>query len=126
MLTSTRFEITNHFRERYVERNLEGKLPLQDNRIIRVSPSDTYDPTIRRLVDTRIRKDFLGSRTPTPAERRALLSQWVTPTGDFHPSNIVLYNPFTRTMFVCEPKRVGVFVGRTCFRLQEAEQYQGT
>lgn len=122
MLTSTRLEITNHFRERYVERNLNGKLQLPDRRIITITPSDTYDYTIRKLIDPIIRRDFIGARKPTPAEKRALLSQWVTPTGDFHPSNIVVYNPFTYTMFVCEPKRVGVLVGRTCFRLQPSYQ----
>lgn len=123
MLPSTRFEITNHCRERYAERVLEWKIKVRNEvKKIPKPPSGIFDPVVRQVLDPIIRKDFLGARAATPAEKKQILCSWTTPTGKFHDSNVVLINPHTKTMFVCElkPNQVGVFVGRTCFNTHNA------
>lgn len=122
MLPSTRFEITHHCRERYAERVLNWKVKLPNNEVRRIpkTPNGIFDPVVRQVLDPIIRRDFLGARAATPAEKRQILCRWTTPTGKFHDSNVVLINPHTKTMFVCElkPNQTGVFVGRTCFNTQ--------
>jgi hypothetical protein len=122
MLPTTRFEITNHCRERYAERVLNGLIRLPDNKVVKYTQlkNGTADPVIKRWLDPIIRKDFMNARAVGPAEKKKILEKWNTKHGKFHDSNIVFVNPFTKTMFVCETKinQMGVFVGRTCFSLQ--------
>lgn len=115
MLPQTRFEATHHFRENYARRVLNGVVN-QGDRVVPVRNTDWA------ILDPLMKQDFLGARAPTKMEKKTILTQWHTPTQRFHPTNVVVFNPRTKTVFICEINRFGAFVGRTCFKLNDLEK----